>query len=50
MSAFAAATQENDRAETSALMLLRAVWILALVFAVEARAGIEIDHEFSGRI
>ena len=35
-------------------MLLRvtlgAVWILALVFAVEARAGIEIDHEFSGRL
>ena len=29
-------------------MLLRPVWILALVFAVEARA--EIDHEFSGRI
>ena len=31
-------------------MLLRAVWILALVFAIEARAGIEIDHEFSGRL
>ena len=29
-------------------MLLRPVWILALVFAVEAWA--EIDHEFSGRI
>ena len=33
-------------------MLLRAalgaVWILALVFAIEARA--EIEHEFSGRI
>ena len=27
-----------------------AVWILALVFAVEARAGTEIDHEFSGRL
>ena len=33
----------------SAFMLLRAVGILALVFAVEARARIEIDHEFSGR-
>ena len=31
-------------------MLLRLVWILALVFAVEARAGTEIDHEFSGRL
>ena len=31
-------------------MLVRAVWILVLVFAVEARAGTEIDHEFSGRL
>ena len=31
-------------------MLLRAVGILALVFAVEARARIEIDHVFSGRL
>ncbi len=35
-------------------MLFRAalgtVWTLALVFAVEARVGIEIDREFSGRL
>ena len=31
-------------------MLFRAVWILALVFAVGARAGTEIDYEFSGRL
>ena len=50
MSAFAAATQKNDRAETSVLMLLRAGWILALVFAVGAGAGTEINHEFSGHL
>ena len=31
-------------------MLLGAVGILVLVFAVEARAGTEIDYEFSGRV
>ena len=31
-------------------MLLRAVWILALVFAIEAQPRTEIDHEFSGRL
>ena len=31
-------------------MLLRAVWILVLVFAVGAGAGTKIDHEFSGRL
>ncbi len=31
-------------------MMLRAVWILASVFAVDAQAGTEINHEFSGRL
>ncbi|MDE2706503.1 MAG: hypothetical protein OXI35_15640, partial [Gemmatimonadota bacterium] len=31
-------------------MLLRAVWILALVFAVGAGAGTEIDYGFSGHL
>ena len=46
--------REANRVETSALMPLRAafgaVWLLALVFAVGARAVTEIDCELSGHV
>ena len=46
--------REANRVETDALMPLRAafgaVWLLALVFAVGARAVTEIDCELSGHV